>query len=127
MLNNFTYSLPDELQAQVTAAAVEWSSSNKITRIWQKDASVWTGDDEAKWLGWLDIVDEELGNVAKYDDFYTDVAGFDTVLLMGMGGSSLCPEVLSMTFGKRQFHILDSTDPQQVKAVENELDLEKTL
>jgi len=127
MLNNFTYTLPDELQAQLTAAVEEWSASNKISRIWQKDASVWTGDDEAKWLGWLDIVDEELGNAPKYADFYQDVAQFESVLLMGMGGSSLCPEVLSMTFGKRQFHILDSTDPQQVKAVENELDLEKTL
>ena len=85
--------------------------------------------DEAKWLGWLDIVDEELADLQKYRDLESDLAaaGFTDVLLMGMGGSSLCPEVLAMTFGKTNFHILDSTVPAQVKAVEDKLDLEKTL
>ena len=107
----------------------DWSESEKIIRIWEKDASVWTSDDEAKWLGWLDIVDEELGDLEKYRAFASDIrsAGFEQVLLMGMGGSSLCPEVLAMTFGKRHFHILDSTDPAQVKSVESKLDLAKTL
>ncbi|MEQ1921760.1 MAG: transaldolase, partial [Pyrinomonadaceae bacterium] len=54
-------------------------------------------------------------------------AGFRDVLLMGMGGSSLCPEVLAMTFGKVNFHILDSTVPAQVKAAEDKLDLANTL
>ncbi|MBV9243035.1 MAG: bifunctional transaldolase/phosoglucose isomerase [Acidobacteria bacterium] len=127
MLNTFRYSLPDELQRQLDAITAEWNDQNKVARVWRKDASVWTGQDEAKWLGWLDIVDHELGNTDKYREFYSDVAGFERVLLMGMGGSSLCPEVLSMTFGKQQFHILDSTDPAQVKAVEEMLDLERTL
>ena len=62
-------------------------------------------------------------------EFRSDIenAGFADVLLMGMGGSSLCPEVLAMTFGKCDFHILDSTVPEQVKAVEESIDLEKTL
>jgi len=107
----------------------KWRSEDKIGRIWAKDASVWTGDDEAKWLGWLDIVDEELADLQKYRDLAADIAaaGFTDVLLMGMGGSSLCPEVLAMTFGKSNFHILDSTVPAQIKTVENKLDLEKTL
>ena len=58
MLNDFRHSLPDELQQQLEAIAGEWNDQNKIARIWQKDASVWTSADEAKWLGWLDIVGE---------------------------------------------------------------------
>jgi transaldolase/glucose-6-phosphate isomerase len=129
MLNNFRYSLPDDLQTQLNTIATEWQDQKKVARIWQKDATVWTGGDEAKWLAWLDVVDVELGNVDKYRELHVDlqVADFKEVLLMGMGGSSLCPEVLSMTFGKPQFHILDSTDPAQVKAVEDRIDLEKTL
>jgi transaldolase/glucose-6-phosphate isomerase len=127
MLNNFRYELPDELQQQLDAMTSEWNDDNKAARIWQKDASVWISEDEAKWLGWLGIVRSELGNVEKYRDFFVDIAAFEQVLLMGMGGSSLCPEVLSMTFNRPQFHILDSTDPAQIKAVEERLDLEKTL
>jgi transaldolase/glucose-6-phosphate isomerase len=129
MLNSFRYSLPDELQAQLEALSTEWQEQNKVSRVWQKDAAVWTGVDEAKWLAWLDVVDVEIGNLDKYRQLHVDiqVAGFKQVLLMGMGGSSLCPEVLSMTFGSTQFHILDSTDPAQLRATEERLDLQKTL
>ena len=107
----------------------EWRDENKITRLWQKDASVWTATDEAKWLGWLDSVQSELEKVQEYRDFAEDVksAGFTDVLLMGMGGSSLCPEVLAITFGKQNFHVLDSTVPAQIKTIESKLDLEKAL
>ncbi len=129
MLNSLTYTLPDSLNIELSAAMDRWSSEAMIGRIWQKDAAVWTGGDEAGWLGWLDIVDEELGDLQKYRDLTADLAasGFTDVLLMGMGGSSLCPEVLAMTFGKTNFHILDSTVPAQVKAVEDRLDLARTL
>ncbi len=128
-LNSFAHTLPADIEESVNNAIAEWQSADKIARIWKKDASVWSGDDEAKWLGWLNIVDEELADTSKYRDLAADIeaAGFSDVLLMGMGGSSLCPEVLAMTFGKANFHILDSTVPAQVKAVEDELDLEKTL
>ena len=121
MLNSFKYSLPTELDNAVKTQVESWRNEDKISRIWAKDASVWSGDDEAKWLGWLDIVAEERGNVEKYLDLHRDIeaAGFTDVLLMGMGGSSLCPEVLAMTFGKANFHILDSTVPAQVVAVES--------
>src|SRR5438309_1197323 len=100
MLNTMSFLLPDELEEQVAAARTEWTG--KIARIWEKDASVWSGEDEAKWLGWLDISERELENAAKYVDLQSDIAsaGFSDVLLMGMGGSSLCPEVLAFTFGK---------------------------
>jgi len=129
MLNSFKYSLPASIETDVAGEISSWKDAEKICRIWAKDASVWTSDDEAKWLGWLDIVGEELGDLQKYRDLQTDLAadGFTDVLLMGMGGSSLCPEVLAMTFGKANFHILDSTVPAQVKAVEDKLNIEKTL
>ncbi len=129
MLNTIKYSLPTALELTVNNAAQTWKNEKKISRIWAKDASVWTGDDEAKWLDWLDIVGEELGNVDNYHELNRDIvsAGFTDILLMGMGGSSLCPEVLAMTFAKSNFHILDSTVPAQVKTVEDMLDLEKTL
>ena len=129
MLNSFKYILPDFIDDAVKSEMNDWLRLETVARIWAKDARVWTGDDEAKWLGWLNIVDEELAGLDTYRDLQTDLAtaGFNDVLLMGMGGSSLCPEVLAMTFGKTNFHILDSTVPAQVKAVENKLDLAKTL
>src|SRR5215213_3457712 len=129
MLNSLTYQLPDKLETAVRASFDEWQKENKIARIWSKDASVWTNTDEAKWLGWLASVEAEIAKIQEYKDFAEDIkaAGFTDVLLMGMGGSSLCPEVLSITFGKPNFHVLDSTVPAQIKAVESKLNLEKTL
>ena len=124
-----TYSLPELLDLAVTAKLTAMKSSQIASRIWDKDASVWTDKDEAKWLGWLTIADEELSNLEQYRTIANDVESeaFSDVLLMGMGGSSLCPEVLAITFGKSNFHILDSTVPAQVKTIESKLDLKKTL
>jgi transaldolase/glucose-6-phosphate isomerase len=129
MLNRIAVHLADDLRQEVEAEINRWKDNDKVNRIWQKDAAVWTGADEANWLGWLDIVDRELSNVAKYRDFKSDIdaAGFRDVLLMGMGGSSLCPEVLGMTFDKPNFHILDSTVPARIKAIEDKIDIERTL
>jgi glucose-6-phosphate isomerase len=80
-------------------------------------------DGEEKWLGWLDIVERQAQDLANLAELGADVetGGFKTVLLLGMGGSSLCPEVLAETFGQQPefpaLHIVDSTDPAQVKAV----------
>lgn len=127
MLNSITYSLPEDLETAVQLEFFKWKKEEKIARVWQKDASIWTNDDEAKWLGWLDSVAAELEKVEDYKAFAEDVKQFESIVLLGMGGSSLCPEVLSITFGKTQFHILDSTVPAQVKAVEDKVDLAKTL
>lgn len=127
--NSFSYSLPEPVERALNTELAAWQTTDKIGRIWQKDASVWTGSDESKWLGWLDIIEWELGGLEKYLDLRADIerTGFTDILLMGMGGSSLCPEVLAITFGVKNFHILDSTVPAQVKAVEEKLDLAKTL
>ena len=104
-----------------------------MQRLWQRDATLWTGDDEASWLGWLDITEEQIAQPIELRNLAKEVwsAGFKDVLLLGMGGSSLCPEVLRMTFGKiagyPDLHVLDSTDPAQVKAFENKIDVAKTL
>ena len=127
MLNQLTYSLPENLEAVVKSTFDELQKENKIARIWAKDATVWTNTDEAKWLGWLDSVDAETSKIADYKAFAADAEQFESIVLLGMGGSSLCPEVLAETFGKPQFHILDSTVPAQIKTLEGKIDLAKTL
>lgn len=126
-LNSFSYALPENLENAVRQKSAEWQNDEKISRIWNKDASVWTSDDEAKWLGWLDVVGRELNDLQKYQDFAADAENFSDIVLLGMGGSSLCPEVLAETFDKKNFHILDSTVPAQIKTLENKINLEKTL
>jgi len=132
-VNRLAYKLPKELQAAVAASLEDWKKNNKVARLWQKDASLWSNTDEGKWLGWLTITDEQVANLDTLKQLATEVkkAKFKHVLLLGMGGSSLCPEVLRMTFGKiagfPELHVLDSTDPAQIKAIEKKLDLKRTL
>ena len=132
-VNRQTASLPGDLDTAVKKNLNDWRASGKVRRLWQGDASLWTGDDEAKWLGWLGITDEQLAGAAKLSDLANEVksAGFSDILLLGMGGSSLCPEVLALTFpqtpGFPRLHILDSTDPAQIRSVEKKVDLAKTL
>ncbi len=132
-LNTQTFNLPKTLQTAVEATLRDWQESGKVEKLWAKNASVWTNDDEAKWLGWLDIVERQLAGKQKFTDFQAEVKAenFSHILLLGMGGSSLCPKVLSFTFGKQtgfpDLHILDSTDPAQIRRVESEIDLANTL
>ena len=109
------------------AKVEEFKKLQTINRIWEKDASVWTNTDEADWLGWLNIVAHELSDLQKYRNVAADAKNFRDVVLLGMGGSSLCPEVFSITFDKQNFHVLDSTVPAQIKTLESKLDLAKTL
>jgi transaldolase/glucose-6-phosphate isomerase len=132
-VNRLAHKLPKELKAAVDASLDDWRKDNKVARLWQKDASLWSNTDESNWLGWLTITDEQLANLDTLKRFAAEVktAKFKHVLLLGMGGSSLCPEVLRMTFGRvpgfPELHVLDSTDPKQIKAIEQKLDLKKTL
>jgi len=126
-------SLPESLAAAVKNAISDWQSGGKMQRLWQHDASLWTGTDEAQWLGWLDIVEEQIARPIELRNLAKEVwsAGFKDILLLGMGGSSLCPEVLRKTFGQisgyPNLHVLDSTDPAQVKAFEKKIDVARTL
>jgi transaldolase/glucose-6-phosphate isomerase len=122
-----------EMKAAFDAEMEAWRSGGRIRRLWAGDASLWSDTDDAKWLGWLDIVEHELADVARLNEFAKDVKqhGFADVVLLGMGGSSLGPEVFGDTFGPQagwpRFHMLDSTDPAQIGSIEQAINLGKTL
>jgi len=125
--------LPEKLESLVKATLDDWKKNDKVRRLWQRDATVWTGSDEGQWLGWLDITEKQLAQLDVFKKVAADVkkAKFKHALLLGMGGSSLCPEVLRMTFGKIKgfpaLHVLDSTNPAQIKAIEAQVDLKSTI
>jgi transaldolase/glucose-6-phosphate isomerase len=132
-INHLSRSLPDELETAVRESLAEWEAYGKSRRLWARDASVWTGRDEAHWLGWLGITNDQLAHIHRLTGI-TDVArnaGFTHVVLLGMGGSSLCPDVMRTTFGTiagfPELHVLDSTDPAQVLAIQKAVDLARTL
>jgi transaldolase / glucose-6-phosphate isomerase len=132
-LNKISYKLPAALAEGVKSSLADWKTNNKVARLWQKDASLWTGADEGKWLGWLGVTEEQLKGIFALKKLAADIkkAKFRHAVLLGMGGSSLCVEVLRLTFGKfgghPELHVLDSTDPAQIKALEKKLDLKKTI
>ena len=132
-VNSQTFSLPPDLSNSIKTTLDEWDSGQKVQRLWAGDSSLWTSGDEGKWLGWLTIVAEQKKTADRFVKFAEEVqdAGFTSALLLGMGGSSLCPEVMRKSFGKidgfPDLHVLDSTDPAQVKSFENKIDLGNTL
>src|SRR5262249_29329351 len=127
------YKLPEELAKQVAETVNDWSAGGKVRRLWQRDASLWTNSDESQWLGWLDIARNQLEKKERFQKFADEIrnGNFSDVLLLGMGGSSLCPEVLAKTFGHIQdfpkLHVLDSSDPAQIRSFEKKIDLTETL
>jgi transaldolase/glucose-6-phosphate isomerase len=129
-----TMNLGDKaLEDAVEAASQHWRAEGLVRRMWSGDKSVWTGDDEDQWLGWLGLVDLGFAALPELTSFQQEVqqAGYSDVVLLGMGGSSLGPEVLAETFGHRsgspKLHIVDSTDPAQLLSVKNAIDLDHTL
>jgi glucose-6-phosphate isomerase len=132
-LSSLKTSLPEDLAASVKRNISDWKAGGKMQRLWRRDATLWTGEDETSWLGWLDVIEDQIAHPIQLRGLAKEVwsAGFKDILLLGMGGSSLCPEVLRMTFGKiagyPDMHVLDSTDPAQVKAVEDKIDIARTL
>lgn len=125
--------LPADLDAAVKKNLSDWRAAGKVAQLWRRDPSLWTGEDESAWLGWLDITDQQLAKADKFSALASEVrsGGFRDILLLGMGGSSLCPEVLALTFGQQPgfpcLHVLDSTDPAQIRAFEQKIDLANTL
>lgn len=117
----------------VKASLKEWGEGNKVRRLWSHDATLWSGFDEANWLGWLGIIEDQLANIQPLVSIRDEVkpAGFSHVMVLGMGGSSLCPEVMAHTFGKQQgyptFHVLDSIDPAQIRRFEEKINLAHTF
>ena len=131
-MNHLSFSLPRVLETELARALDDWQQHDKVSRLWNRDASLWSNTDEADWLGWLTIVEQSL---AQLDDVQSSVrglldSGIRQVVLLGMGGSSMAPEVLRETFGQQpgfvELLVLDSTDPAQIGTIEAALTLEQT-
>ncbi|SRR5579883_108280 len=126
------------LPVDLLNAVQEAIKQRLVTRIWEKDTTVWSNDEQvcktiADRLGWLTVPDWSLGRLSKIIDFADEVRkdGITSIVILGMGGSSLCVEVLRDTFEAKKGYpnllVLDSTHPDQVLAVERACDLKKTL
>jgi len=113
----------------------ELQSQKIISRIWEKDHTVWRDDptEISNRLGWLDCADVAQTKFDEINEFVEQIKneGFKNVLLMGMGGSSLAPEVFVKIFGVKQdylnLYVIDSTHPDAVKEFQNKLKPEETL
>ena len=123
---------PTPMAEEVARVVDDWQASAKVGRLWAGDSSLWTGADEAQWLGWLRVLDDQRDST-ELDAVSAAALGgaFDDVLVLGMGGSSLCPEVLSLSFGHLpeapRLHVLDSTDPSQIRSYAEGLAVTRTL
>ena len=130
-LNGMEAEMPEALQEAVdkrleTATAEGWSR-----RLWKGDASLWTGGEEGQWLGWLPAARGQQFDPDALKRLSETARGFEDVVLLGMGGSSLGPEVLSRVFapadGAPKLHALDTTDPGQIATVAGAIDPKRTL
>jgi transaldolase/glucose-6-phosphate isomerase len=132
-VNNLTYRLPENLSEDVKGALEDWKKNNKVKRLWARDASLWTNKDEGNWLGWLGITDDQISHNSEFKKIADEIhqGGFTHLVLLGMGGSSLCVEVFEKTYGRIQGQpqvlVLDSTDPAQIRTLESKIDIAKTL
>jgi transaldolase/glucose-6-phosphate isomerase len=125
--------LPTPLEKTVAASLEDWRAAGSVRRLWAGDAALWTGADESRWVGWLDIIAGERKRLQQLNDIAADIRrqNFSHAVLLGMGGSSLGAEVLAKSFGHRAGHpallVLDSTDPAQILSVERAIDLVRTI
>ena len=125
--------VPPVLASALNNLAADWESDDGVSRLWRGDAALWTGADEGRWLGWLRVVPVSSGELKSLEALQREVraGGFEHAVLMGMGGSSLCPDVLRQCFerpaGALQLHVIDSTDPAQVRAVDARIDYGRAL
>ena len=128
-----TFTLPADLGSEVAAGIKEWADGGKVRRLWARDATLWTGADEGRRLGWLGTTDDQLAHLDHLRQAAETVksAGFAHAVLLGMGGTVHGAETLASTLGKvsgfPELKVLDSTDPAQIRAVERSVDLTRTL
>jgi transaldolase/glucose-6-phosphate isomerase len=130
------------LMLVVPKRIIKLDENQTVNRIWKHDPTLWTNDNAAQKeiltrMGWLDAPTRSLELVSKINLFISEInkAGFTHALLLGMGGSSLAPEVFTSIFGKSNlesktgisFSVLDSTDPGQIAAAEKINPIDKTL
>ena len=130
-LNGMSAALPASLGEKVDARLKTAATEGWTRRLWAGDATLWTGGEEGKWLGWLPAARGEQVDVEALAAFAKDAARFPDAVLIGMGGSSLGPEVLGAMFGGTTdgptLHVLDTTDPEQIRGVADAIDPKNTL
>src|SRR4029453_409399 len=138
-LNRQSVSLPEPLASELKTSLDEWRGASegggagKVRRLWAGASALWGGADENEWLGWLTVTRDQLAQVEPVAALAREIRaeGFAHAVLLGMGGSSLCPAVLEATFravpGSPRLHVLDSTDPAQIRSCEEQVDLLKTI
>ena len=125
--------LPAGLAEATDRLVTIWEQEDRVSRVWKGDPSVWTGSDEDRWLGWLHVIDSQLASLATFDTLREEIRGeqFEQAVLLGMGGSSLCPDVLRRSFGRvpdaPDLHVLDSTDPGQIRTLDSQIRYGRTL
>jgi len=128
--------LPDDVEPRVAARVERAASEDVARRIWRKDDTLWgpAGQPEvANRLGWLTVTEQMREGLADLQAFADEVRdeGVTDVVLLGMGGSSLAPEVIRRSFGEQEgrptLHVLDSTDAGAIRAVEAAIDLDHSL
>src|SRR5215218_3521551 len=128
--------LPPELEQPLADRVKRAHDEDVARRIWQREGTLWASEgtpEVTDRLGWLTIADKLLEEADTLDAFREECVadGLTDVVLLGMGGSSLAPEVFRLSYGQREgglrLHVLDSTEPLQIEAVEREIDLAKTL
>ena len=125
--------LPPNLASGLKASLDEWARDGKVRRMWARDASLWTGADEGRRLGWLAVTDDQLAQIDHLRLAADDVraGGFTHAVLLGMGGTVLGAEALARTFGRvsgfPELHVLDSIDPARIHTVERAIDPDHTL
>ncbi len=117
----------------INSTLIEWQQQDKVQLLWASDSRLWTGKDEANWTGWLTISKSELSEVPRIEALAAQLRnlGVTDVVLLGMGGSSLCPAMLVTTFGHMKnhpkLHVLDSTDPEQIHQLEKTINLKTSF
>ena len=130
-INAFEAHLPEPLHGLVEkrlerAGAERWSR-----RLWAGDATLWTSHDEDRWLGWLTAGRGDAVDTEALRTFAAEAKQYDHVVLLGMGGSSLGAEVIGRVLGgvpgHPQLHVLDSSDPGQIRTVAAAIDPSRTL
>jgi len=124
------------LQPAVDTQLASLKKNDAAPRLWAKDPTLWSADPKKQQeirdrLGWLDVAEKMLAHAAEFRDLARSARAYSDVVLLGMGGSSLCPDVLRNTFGSAKghpaLHVLDTTDPATILAVRRRINLAKTL
>ncbi len=124
------------LQPNVDGRVGQLQTADAPRRLWAKDSTLWTSDPAKREeirdrLGWLNVAEKMLEHAPEFRQLATDGRAYSDVVLLGMGGSSLCPDVLRNTFGPvrghPRLHVLDTTDPATILAVRQRIRIQDTL